>query len=78
MCHDQCKRQSKTVYLITKWAKVYFKNEQCGLDEFEVRCLKTVQTERESANYITALYMKHADIFYVICHLRFLMCLDLL
>ncbi len=52
----QFKRQPKTVYLITKQAKLHFKkNEQCGIDEFEVRCLnKTEQTERESGIYIIA------------------------
>ncbi len=50
-CHEQCKRQFKTVYLIPKRAKVYFKNEQCSLDEFGFRCIKTEPTERESANY---------------------------
>ncbi len=40
------------VYLITKRAKVYFKNEQSNIDEFEVQCLKEnkkEQTERESS-----------------------------
>lgn len=36
-CHFQFKRQSKTVHLITKWEKVYFKNEQIRIDEFEVQ-----------------------------------------
>jgi len=36
--HNQLERRSETVSLITK--KVYFKNEQCGIDKFEVRCLK--------------------------------------
>ncbi len=50
----QFKRRPKTVHLITKQAKLLFKNEQSSIDEFEVRCLETEHTERESGIYIIA------------------------
>ncbi len=48
----QFKRRPKTVHLITKFL---FKNEQRGIDEFEVRYLETEQTERESGIYIIVI-----------------------
>ncbi len=39
--------QSKTVNFIYKQAEIHFKNEQTGVSEFDVQCLKKQNKRKE-------------------------------
>lgn len=44
--------ESKTVHLIYKQAEIHFKNEQSGVSEFHVQCLKKQNKRKEKVRSI--------------------------